>query len=495
MNLSMPWAADGDRLYSTPTSLILKLALGEAPERAPAALDVRQRCQQPAQDLDGGPIDRIVARYAGGVRAARLHPSARNCMVPGHRHLGYDDVEQVTGVARTFLLRVPAGTPVGQVCDTLRQITTVEAASPNYVTTLPFDLDPGPVLSAQIDAATAWAPRELIRASQARAVEPGDPAVLLGLIDSGVAPRHSEFPHGFRAGGYDTVRLQPADVAPGIELLGDHADDDLEPNDDFVGHGMACAGIIGATGRKIPPGLAGACRILPMRALGSARLPDKVAPVGLGAIADLDMAMALAVNLGAKVLNLSFGTDDLALDPASPRPHQDTVAYATARGCVLVAASGNNGHTQRYWPAAYPNVIAVSAVDSDGRPTPFTTRGAHVSLSAPGERVLTTSLSGYQYATGTSFAAPFVAATAALLVSRAARRARPLDPTEVKDILVQSARPFAVAEPPSGCGAGILDAAAALRLLDENLGPIAAPPAWADQATYQSPQVSIFKET
>ena len=206
-----------------------------------------------------------------------------------------------------------------------------------------------------------------------------------------------------------------------------------------------------------------------MRALGAAKLPDKDQPVGLGAISDLDMAMKRAIDLGAKVINASFGTEDRALHPSSPRPHRDVVDYAMARGCILVAASGNNGAETRYWPAAYPEVIAVGAVNAGGRPAAFSTRGPHVALCAPGERILTADLSGYQYATGTSFAAPFVSATAALLVSRAARRAVPLTGPTVKDIIVRSAQPFAGGAPAQGFGAGILDATAALALLDARL--------------------------
>jgi subtilisin family serine protease len=162
---------------------------------------------------------------------------------------------------------------------------------------------------------------------------------------------------------------------------------------------------------------------------------------------------------------MSFGTDDASLAPSSPKPHQDVVAYALSRGCVLVAASGNNGQETRYWPAAYPGVIAVGAVDDKRRPTSFSTRGDHVSLCAPGERVLTAGLEGYQAATGTSFAAPFVAAAAALLCARAARRASPIDGQVVAELLTRSAQPFA-GPPVAGCGAGILDAAAALVALD-----------------------------
>lgn len=463
--ISVPWAKGGDTQYSAPGSLLLKLKAGEAPTEAPSILDVNHRVLPPATKLDSGPIDRIVGALAGGLRAARLHPAAANAMTPGCRHCGYDETEELTGVARTFLLRVPMGAPIGQLCENLSQISTVESASPNYISVTPFN-ELAEIANTSGDE--AWAPRKLVHMSDALALERGDPAVLVGLIDSGIAGGHEELAGVFRA-GYDTVRLTQNEVAQGVSLLGDHLRDDRDPTDHFVGHGMGCAGIIAGVGIKMPAGLGGAVRIIPMRALGAAQLPSKPEPIGLGAISDLDMAMKLVVDLGAKVINMSFGTADLALHPTSPRPHQDIVDYAMSRGCILVAASGNSGDETKYWPAAYPDVIAVGAVNSAGQTAAFSTRGEHVALCAPGERVLTTALNGYQFATGTSFAAPFVTATAALLVSRAARHALPLNGMTAKQILVQSAQPFAGGAHPVGYGSGILDAAAALRSLDSRI--------------------------
>ena len=100
-------------------------------------------------------------------------------------------------------------------------------------------------------------------------------------------------------------------------------------------------------------------------------------------------------------------------------------------------------------------------------PTGFSTRGDHVALCAPGQKILTASIDGYQTASGTSFAAPFVTAAAALLVSRSYRRARPIDAAMVRRLLVETAQPFAGSF--EGCGAGILDAAAALTALDREI--------------------------
>jgi subtilisin family serine protease len=134
----------------------------------------------------------------------------------------------------------------------------------------------------------------------------------------------------------------------------------------------------------------------------------------------------------------------------------------------LVAASGNSGKEERFWPAAFDEVIAAGSIDGDGQPSHFTTSGSHVALCAPGERVATCALEGrYQLATGTSFAAPFVTAAAALLLSRAGRRSFRLDGIAVKEILMASATPWTRSV--SGYGAGILNAYQALKELDRRI--------------------------
>ncbi len=453
--LAMPWTS-ARGAYCLPGNIVVKMALGEAPESIPVSGDVRRGHLAAAQSLDGGAVDRIVRHHAGAMKITRVHGAAAALGKPGPRHLHYDDREQVFGLARTFRFELPPGTAIGPLVDSLNQVTTVESASPNYLTTMPF---------GSVAVPMTWDdwPWLAIRASEALAYEAGDTAVIVAIIDSGVAAGHPELP-ALRA-GYDTVQIGRGDLALGLQLLGDSKDVDTSPLDRYVGHGMACAGIIGALGNDMPPGLAGAAQLLPMRALGAARFPGKTEAVGIGAATDLDMAMKLAVDLGAAVINMSFGTDDGVLDPALPKPHAEVVAYALDRGCVLVAASGNSGDETRYWPAAYPGVVACGAVGSDGRPSVFSTRGDHVALCAPGESIRSLGLVGYQTVTGTSFAAPFVAATSALMVAHARGRSVAISSHDVRTLLVQSAAPFP-GPSVTGCGAGVLDAAAALHALD-----------------------------
>jgi subtilisin family serine protease len=462
--LAMPWAEPGDRVFSLPRDILVTMALGEAPPNIPALFDVRRGQSKAKEMLDGGPIDRIVGELAGGFRVARVHSAAASFAQPGKRHLGFNTAEQVSGLARSFILRVQLGAPIGRIAKTLAQLSTVSSASPNYVAVTPFNIHPGHQQFADPESDEALKPRALIHAAEALKMEQGDAAVLVGLVDSGVALNHPEIKGKMRS-GFDTVQMDSSSVGTGVEILGDHDHFDRDPTDRFVGHGMGCSGIIGGLGIRMPKGLGGLAQIIPLRALAAAKLPNQDHAIGLGSIADLDAAVKLAVDLGAKVINMSFGTDDSALAEGSPKPHADVVRYALDRGCILVAASGNNGRVAKYWPAAYEGVIAVGACNNDRQATEFSTRGAHVSLCAPGERILSCGLTGYNYVTGTSFAAPFVAATAALLVARGQRGALPVDSTLAREILVRSAQPFSGTKP-EGCGAGILDAAAALQILD-----------------------------
>jgi subtilisin family serine protease len=463
----LPWAHRSGA-YALPTSLLVRLKLGEVPERIPAVIDVRRHAQEPVKALGHAAFDRVAAAFGTDIRVSRLHAAARALRNVGARHLDYAEDEEVSGIARVLRVDVAPGTHVGSMAISLMQLDVVESAIPNYVTTIGLD-GPEPFGPARFgDDPEGWATRDLVNARRALAYVGDDGDVIVGVVDSGLTRTHPEFGDRLRR-GYDTVQLGRGELAGGIELLGDNEGADTNPLDRFVGHGSGCAGIIGGEGIAMPPGLGGSCRILPMRSLGAARFPGRATAVGVGALSDLDMGLVLAAQLGAQVINCSFGTEDEALEPGAPKPHSEAVAYATERGCTLVVASGNSGDGRVYWPAADPQVIAVGSVALDRSISSFSTSGEHVALCAPGERVRTAGLDGgYQDATGTSFAAPFVSGAAALLIARAQARSAALDPATVKALLIESATLHRPDIPP-GNGVGVLDAARALELLDEAL--------------------------
>ncbi|WP_245615774.1 S8 family peptidase [Andreprevotia chitinilytica] len=460
--------------------LLLRLPLGEVPDHLPTFSDCLRRMTSFADTIDGGVVDRLIRHHCGGARTCRLHSAARyagsHLRVPMPAR-AYDDLEMLSGVARVLRLELQSDDGFEALVDALRQLASVEDVSPNYLCTLSLEVPQAAPDTLRDDA--GWSTRRMIRTAEALGYEPGDEGVIVGLLDTGVAQQHRELAGKLRR-GFDAVALDASAVGGDLRLIGPHHPDN-EPDDD-VGHGTGCAGIIGALGDSMPPGLAGQSTLLPVRVLGTA-VGKNHKPVGIGSIADIDRGMKRLIDLGAKVINMSFGTPESMLGEHDPPPHTEVVNYGLARGCILVAASGNSGATERFFPAAHPGVIAVGAVDADGRLSHFSTRGEHVALCAPGERIETSGIvvveSGnavggsqdsapvYQWATGTSFAAPFVTATAALLVARAARRALPLDPATARDVLIRSTRPFATTT--DGAGNGVLDALAALRLLDDQL--------------------------
>jgi subtilisin family serine protease len=142
--------------------------------------------------------------------------------------------------------------------------------------------------------------------------------------------------------------------------------------------------------------------LMPLKAFNAA---------GQGLASDVLRAIYYAVNHGAKVISMSF-------DFTSPSKELATaINYATARGVICVASAGNDGAMETVYPASLPNVINVASTSANNTPSAFSNYGAPpVWLSAPGEAVMTT-YPGNTYAVGwgTSFSAPLVSGTVALM--------------------------------------------------------------------------------
>jgi subtilisin family serine protease len=451
----LPWRPEETRRVCRGRVVV---RLREEREHVPHIGDVRAGAQAAALRLDVDRVDQVLARHSHATRVTRTFHAASNVGSLGRRHLGYSALETDLGLSRTFRVDLDPDASVVELVGALAELDVVETASPVYLADCPFD---HPAATAMSEPALADWGHDFCHTRAALELEPGDATVIVAIIDSGVVLDHVELRGRCRAGA-DLVDLPEEDLSRGLKLLGDHTRRDRLPIDE-QGHGTACAGIIAARGIGLCPGVAGLSPVLPMRALAAAQVADRPRPTALGTLTDIDLAVKLAVDLGARVLNLSFGTPESALREGDPMPHVEVVEYALARGCILVAASGNSGDRLRYLPACLPGVIAVGAIGVDGKPAPFTTRGDHVALSAPGMEIRTAGLEGQVAQNGTSFAAPFVSGAAALVVAHAARQIAPLSPFAVRDILVRSAAPFPSGAGTEGCGAGVLDIPAALR--------------------------------
>jgi len=226
----------------------------------------------------------------------------------------------------------------------------------------------------------------------------------------------------------------------------------LKNCDDPNGHGTHVAGIIAARLNGI--GVAGAA---PKALLYAVRVLDAS---GSGYVSDVAKGIVEATkgpdnNAGttddADVISMSLG------GPDSP-VLRDAVIYAYSYGVVLVAAAGNEGASQPSYPAAYPEVIAVGAIDINYQVPSWSNRNPD--LVAPGVSILSTWKGGsYAYASGTSMAAPHVSATVALIQAlRLASGHGKLAPDQVRDVLISTAIDLGSSGYDPAYGYGLVDA-------------------------------------
>ncbi|HEY7164305.1 MAG TPA: S8 family peptidase [Candidatus Binatia bacterium] len=201
---------------------------------------------------------------------------------------------------------------------------------------------------------------------------------------------------------------------------------------DNDGHGTFTAGIIAATSNN-SEGIAGINRgvkIMPLRALNF---------LGRGSISHIVKSLVYAADNGARIVNISI--EQLETDKS--KALQWAVDYAYKKGVTVIVAAGNQGRdTASLSPGGLEHVITVAATDHDDKRMGFSNWGRYIKLSAPGEEILSLRarktdllvMSGskeynagraflggdarYYHATGTSFASPFVAGAASLLLAK-----------------------------------------------------------------------------
>jgi len=355
-----------------------------------------------------------------------------------------------------------------------------------------------------------------INAQGAWDITTGHRSVVVAVLDSGVRPEHPDLA-GKLLPGYDMIAdatlandgngrdADPSD--PGDWVTSGDRSNNLFKDCDVANsswHGTKVAGLIAAATNN-GAGMAGAgwnVRLLPVRVLGKCFGYDSDIIAGMRWAAGLPVPGVPSNPNPAKVLNLSLGGEG-----ACTQQYRDAVSAITATGAVVVAAAGNTTGRAVNNPANCPGVIGVAALRHIGTKVGFSDVGPEISIAAPGGNcvnlqgaclypLLTTSNAGtttpgasnysdsYAYSVGTSFSAPLVAGTAALMMTAN----RTLTPAQVLAAMRATARPFpqsgAPADPDTGpipvcqapggtdqlqcycttttCGAGMLDAQAAV---------------------------------
>ncbi|WP_010244309.1 S8 family peptidase [Acetivibrio cellulolyticus] len=255
--------------------------------------------------------------------------------------------------------------------------------------------------------------------------------------------------------GISTVSISPERLMQGKNYIDPSAD-----TEDKVGHGTAVAGIIVGAEKQGLSGIAPDAVLVPLVCSTLGADGKNV----IGSCALWAQAICDAVDeFGCKVINLSMGTaiDDDALRSA--------VAYAESCGVVVVSAVGNDNAYKAeslYYPAAYNTVLGVAALNENGEVAAFSQRNASVALCAPGINLKVATIRGKTISTfGTSYAAPFVSGTAALLLSLQ----QDLKPAVVRRILCASAKDLGAPGYDKDSGWGVIQVDTALQFAKQGV--------------------------
>jgi len=324
----------------------------------------------------------ILVKFSKNTSAARIRTT--------YKSLGAEEAGEAANL-RVHRIRLPKGMAVKDAIAKYKNMPGVEYVEPEYryfMQQVPNDAYYG----------DQWA-LPIIKAPQAWDVTTGG-EVIVAVVDTGVDYSHEDLA-GKVIKGYDYVN------------------NDNDPMDDHY-HGTHVAGTIaGVTNNGI--GIAGVswgAKILAVKVLDAS---------GTGTSFSVAQGIRYAADYGAKIINLSLG------GPEPSATLSDAIAYAHGKGCIIVAAAGNEGTDAALYPAAYQNVIGVGATGINDLKASYSNYGWYVDVAAPGgdgdlniipsnvpsNGILSCYLgNSYAWAEGTSMAAPHVAGLAALIASR-----------------------------------------------------------------------------
>ena len=307
-----------------------------------------------------------------------------------------------------------------------------------------------------------YTPDADINAVEAWEITAGDPNIVIAIFDGGVDMNHPDLVDN---------------LVPGYDFFDD--DDIPHPERNIYGifhnHGTMCAGLAAAVGNNYVGvvGVAWNCKIMPIR------ISHTPSPDNNDFITNADKATAFrwAANYGADILSNSWTGANQVVRSAIEDIIKPGGMGRDGKGCIVLAASGNEDGASVGQPAAFPEVIAVGATGEDGLRWDYSNYGPELDVMAPSgefhwtsQGIMSTKISGsegetistyMEGCTGTSTATPIAAGVAALILS--------LEPDltsdEVRHILLRSARDLGEPGEDDYYGWGRVDARAALEMV------------------------------
>ncbi|WP_238176040.1 S8 family serine peptidase [Kribbella albertanoniae] len=373
------------------------------------------------------------AAYEPNAVIVKFKPTAsvtkRKAVLSKFRTTTEDSVSDTT-------VKITGSVPAPELLKKVKADPTVELASLNYIrraTAVPNDL------YYPMYAGGVWGQADAmntIRMPQAWDLSKTNGSQLVAVLDTGVDVTQPDLV-GHLVQGFNAV----SSTRP------------TKPYDDH-GHGTMTLGIIAsaANNGKGTAGVTWNGKAMPVKVLNNH---------GEGPDSQIIKGLDWAVAHGAKVVNMSFGSDE-----EEGTLLHDAIKRAVAKGVVIVASAGNDGDGRLHYPASYSEVIAVGATDNGGSLTSFSSYGDWVDIAAPGRRILTTGVVAMTdpqddpvwSCTGTSCSTPLVAGVAAMVKNKWPS----YTPAQVAARLKSTARDAGPRGLDPYYGAGILDAYGAL---------------------------------
>jgi subtilisin family serine protease len=324
--------------------------------------------------------------------------------------------------ARLWRLKLTPGQDQGALLAQLLQDERVISAQPNYVYAPVQERRPG---SPARGGAAAAKTQDSVK---------GGAGVKIAIIDTCIDRDHAEI-----KGAVQSYFDATPEAAP--QCAGED-------------HGTAVASLIG--GRDRIHGPAPAAALMEARAFTVTEEEKELAATSREVV----LALNWAAGRGARVVNLSFaGPSDPLVERAA--------AAAYVKGIVLVAAAGNAGPgSGPLYPAAYPEVIAVTAIDAKGGLYAAANRGGHISVSERGVDVIVAQVKdAYGLETGTSFAAATVSGIVADLIAMRPKAT----PDEIRKALQETADSVSGKDRDELFGYGVVNANSAEKFIEANI--------------------------